>query len=71
MICRMPLHLNMTVDGVVVTVCEVVGVGLVDLEVVILELYSSFVGRFCLELGGVKEWNSGEVISIVAITSSF
>ena len=71
MICRMPLHLNMTVDGVVVTVCEVVGVGLVDLEVMILELYSSSASCFCLELGGVKGWTSGEVVSIVAITSSF
>lgn len=67
----MPLRFNMTVDGAIVTGCEVMGVGLVDLEVMILELYSSSASCFCLELGGVKGWTSGEVVSIVAITSSF
>ena len=32
----------MTVDGVVVVGCEVMGVGLVDLGVMVLELDSSF-----------------------------
>ena len=36
----------MTVDGVVEVGCEVMGVGLVDLEVMVLELDSSFCVAF-------------------------
>ena len=59
----------MAVDGVVVAVCEVVGVGLVDFKVMVLELDSTFGACVCLELGGVKEWTSGRVVSMVVVTS--
>ena len=42
MILRGPLRFSVTVDGVVVVGCKVVGVGLVDLGVTVLELDSSF-----------------------------
>ena len=52
--------------------CEVVGVGLVDLGVMVVELHSSFGGCFCLELGGVKELTSGvRVVSMVDVTDGF
>ena len=37
-----PLHFSVTVGGMVVVGCEVVGVGLGDLGVTVLELDSSF-----------------------------
>ena len=46
----------------VAVVCEDTGVGLVDLEVMVLELDSSFGDGFCLELGGVEEWTSGGMV---------
>ena len=49
----------------VAVVCEVMDVGLVDLEVIVLELDSSFEDGFCLELGGVEEWTSGGVVKIM------
>ena len=55
MIWREPLRFNVTVDGVVVVGCEVVGVRLVDLAIMVLEFDSSFRGCFCLEPGGLKE----------------
>ena len=42
MIWRGPLRFSVTVDGVVVVGCEVMGVGLVELGVTVLELNSSF-----------------------------
>ena len=42
MILRGPLRFSVTVYGVVVVSCEVVGVGLVDLRNTVLELDSSF-----------------------------
>ena len=68
-IWRAPLRFSVTVDDVVVVCCEVVGVGLVDLGVMVLELDSSFGGCFGLELGGVGEWTSGGLISMVVIGS--
>ena len=53
----------------VVVGCEVVGVGLVDLEVLVLEINSSFRGYYCLELGGVEEWTSSEV-NMVDVTGA-
>ena len=49
-----PLSFSVKVDGMVVAGCEVVGVVLMDFEVVILKLDSSFGGCFCLELDGVR-----------------
>ena len=42
MILRGPLRFSVTLHGVVVVSCEVVGVGLVDLRNTVLELDSSF-----------------------------
>ena len=57
---------------VVVVGCEVAGVGLVDLGLMVVELHSSFRGCFCLELGGVKELTSGvRVVSMVDVTDGF
>ena len=60
-----PLCFCVTVDGMNVVSCEVVGDELVDLGVMALGLDSSFGGCFCLELGGVDEWTSGGVVSMV------
>ena len=54
----------------VVVGCEVVGVGLVDLEVLVLEINSSFGGYYCLELGGVEEWTSS-MVNMVDVTGGF
>ena len=69
-ICRGPFSSSVIVDGMVVVGCEVVGVGLVDLEVLVLEINSSFRGYYCLELGGVEEWTSSEV-NMVDVTGGF
>ena len=37
----------------------------------ILDLDSSLGGYFCLELGGMEEWTSGGVVSMVDVTTSF
>ena len=42
MIWRGSLRFSVTVDGVVVVSCKIVGVRLMDLEVMVLELDSSF-----------------------------
>ena len=52
----------------VVVDCEFVGVGLVDFGVMVLELDSSFGGVFCLELGDMKKWKPGRVVSMVDVT---
>ena len=49
----------------VAVVCDDMGVGVVDLEVIVLELDPSFDDGFCLELGGVEEWTSGGVVNIM------
>ena len=61
----------MTVNGIVVVSCEVAGVGLVDLRVMVLELDSSFRGFFGLEPGGVEEWTSATVVSMMDVTGGF
>ena len=71
MIWRGHLRFIVTVDGVVLTGSEVVGIGMVDLRVMVLELYSSFGGFFDLELDGVEEWISGGVVSMVDVTGGF
>ena len=71
MVWREPLHFSVTMDGVVVVGCEVVDVGSMDLGVMVSELDSSCGRCFCLELGGVEEWNSGGVVSMVDGTSDF
>ena len=71
MIWRGHLRFSVTVDGVVLTGSEVVGIGMVDLRVMVLELYSSFGGLFDLELDGVEEWISGGVVSMVDVTGGF
>ena len=58
-------------NNVVVVGYEVVGVGFLDFGVMVLELDSSFGGCFCLELGGVKEWISNRVVSMVNVTGRF
>ena len=45
------LSFSETVDSVVVVFCEIVGVGLLDFDIMVLELDSSYGGCFCLELG--------------------
>ena len=55
----------------VAVVCEDTGAGLVDLEVMVLELDSSFGDGFCLELGGVEEWTSGGTVKIMDATGGF
>lgn len=45
------LSFSETVDSVVVVFCEIVGVGLLDFDIMVLELDSSHGGCFCLELG--------------------
>ena len=47
------------------------GVRLVDVGVMVLELHSSVGCYFCFELGGVKEWTFGRVVSIVDATGGF
>ena len=37
----------------------------------ILDLDSSLGDCFCLELGGMEEWSSGGVVSMVDVTASF
>ena len=54
MVWRGPLRFIVKVDGVVVVGCEVLGVGLVNLGVIVLELDSSFEGCSYLELGVEK-----------------
>ena len=49
----------------------VVGVGLIDFGVIVLNLDSFLGDCFILELGGVKEWTSGGVASMVDITGGF
>ena len=71
MVWRGYLRFSVTVDGVVLVGSEVVGVGMVDLRVMVLELYSSFGGLFYLELDGVEEWISGGVVSMLDVTSGF
>ena len=61
----------MTVNSIVVVSCEVAGVGLVDLRVMVLELDSSFRVFFYLELGGVDEWTSSVVVSMMDVTGGF
>ena len=51
--------------------CEVMDVRLVDVGVMVLELHSSVGCYFCFELGGVKEWIFGRVVSIVDATGGF
>lgn len=51
--------------------CEVMGVRLVDVGVMVLELDSRVGCYFCFELGGVKEWTFGRVVSIVDATGGF
>ena len=60
----------MTMDRMVFVGCEVVGIRLVDLGVMVLELDSSFWGCFCLELDGLEEWTSG-VFNMVDVTGGF
>ena len=60
----------MTMDRMVFVGCEVVGIRLVDLGVMVLELDSSFWSCFCLELDGLEEWTSG-VFNMVDITGGF
>ena len=50
---------------------EVVGVGLIDFGVIVLNLDSFLGDCLCLELGGVKEWTSGGVASMVDTTGGF
>ena len=49
-----PLRFIIAVDGVFVKGCEVLDVRLVDFEVMVLVLNSSFERCFCLGLGDVK-----------------
>ena len=60
MIWRGSLRFSVTVDGVVVVGCKIVGVRLMDLEVTVLELDSSF-GFFLFGAGcgGMKFWPIG------------
>ena len=50
----------MAVDRVVLVSCKTMGVGVLDFEVMALELDSSFRVYFYLELAGMKEWTSGK-----------
>ena len=63
----------MTVDGVVMVGCEVVGVGLMNLGVLDISwtLDISFGVFFCLKLDGVEEWTSGGVVRMVGVTGGF
>ena len=67
-IWRGPLHLSAAVDCVVVMGCEVVGVGLVDFGVMILDLDSFLGAWFCFELVGLKEWTSDRKVRMVDVT---
>ena len=66
-----PSRFSVAVNGIVAVCCEVVCVGLADFGVMVLELDSSFWGCFCLDVGGVKEWASGEMVSMVDVTNGF
>ena len=65
------LRFSVAVDVIIVVGFELVGVGLVDFGVMVLELDSSFGGCFCLELGGVKEWTFGEVVREITDVHAF
>ena len=60
MIWRESLRFSVTVDAVVMVGCKIVGVRLINLEVMVLELDSSF-GFFLFGAGceGMKFWSSG------------
>ena len=60
MIWRESLRFSVTVDAVVMVGCKIVGVRLINLEVMVLELDSSF-GFFLFGAGcgGLKFWSSG------------
>ena len=65
------LRFSVAVDGMVVLGCEIVGVGLMDFEIMVLKLDSYFGDCFYLELGDVREWTSGGVASMVDVTGGF
>ena len=67
MIWRVALLFTAAVDDVVVEGCELVGVRLVDFGAMDLGLDSSFGSCFSLELGGVQEWTSSRVVSMVDV----
>ena len=64
MICREPLRFSVTVS------CKIVGLGLVDCGVVVLELDCSL-GLLFFGAGCCEKWTFGGVVSMVDVTGGF
>ena len=70
MICREPSRFIVTVDGVFVVGCKIVGVGLVDCGVVVFKLDCSL-GLLLFGAGWYEKWTSGGMVSMVDETGGF